>query len=107
MKTFDKVLISLMAFILLLFGCIVVDAVASPGLKMQVPPFDAEIYQLRDEDTGDSLTWAECVELAEAYKVKMSNESAFLAQAIESGEFIVECVELDADGKPLPDSEVM
>ncbi len=59
MKAFDKVLISMMALTLVLFGCIVVDAVASPGLKMHVPPFEPEIYQLHDQDTGEPLTCAE------------------------------------------------
>ncbi len=107
MKAFDKVLTSMMALTLVLFGCIVVDAVASPGLKMHVPPFSPEIYEMRDEDTGEPITWAECVEVADAYIAKMRAESDLLRAAIDSGEFIVECVELDADGKPLPDSEVM
>lgn len=81
------------------------EALASPALKMQVPPFDAEIYTLKNRDTGDPLTWQQCLEIEEDYKIRISKQDPELGLALLNGEFIVECVEVDADGQEIKEIE--
>ena len=81
-------------------------ALASPGLKMHVPPFDPVVYSLVDQTTGDPLTWAQCEDVVAFYHAKIiADKDMFLASSIETGDFIIKCVELDEYGEEIPDED--
>ena len=82
------------------FGCV---AWAEPALKMQVPPFDATIYKLHNQETGDPLTWHECLDVEEHYRIRIAEEDPSLGEALLDGSFVVECIEIDIDGEEVID----
>ena len=107
MKAFDRVLITMVTFAGMLFACIAIDALAGVGLKMEVPPFDAVIYELTEEN-GDMVTFERCEEIREQIVQEMiKDEDMDMLGAIENGDFIISCVERYEDGTEVDTSEVL
>ena len=87
--------------ILMIMGAIIWDiASASPGLKLQIPPYPAEIFKLtKHGDPRHIFTWDECLRTRDEIIIGLIADRPDIEEAIDNGEVIVECVELDADGE--------
>lgn len=79
---------------------------ASPGIRMQVPPFPAKIFKLnRHGDPSYIFTWDDCLRTRGEIIINLIAKDPIMEYAIDNGDFIVECVELDADGNILEEEE--
>jgi len=92
-------MIGLMLLAAMLADC----AWGTPALKIHVKPFDAQIFTLKDKHRDDPVTWHDCLLLEEEVRMDMIQENPSFEKLLAQGDFIIECVEVDTDGKEITD----